>query len=234
MSHSVTQSISRLIAVTKSRHPRRGSHPRTLVVESLELRTLLSGTIYTVDSITDTGAGAGNTGDLLYCVTQANSDPNADGTEIEFEASVFNASDPQMITLSSTLVLSDKSGPEVIQGPGASIVTISGGNAVGVFQVAGSVTATLGGMTITGGAASEGAGVSNQGNLTITGSTISSNSGGLGGGISSSGMLTISASTISGNTGQTGGGIVCSGKTLIEDNTVISGNKGGNQGGRHP
>ncbi len=200
MARSVTQSVSRRIAVTKSRHRRRRSHPRTLVVESLELRTLLSGTIYTVDSMTDTGAGAGTTGDLLYCVTQANSDPNPDGTEIEFDSSVFNASDPEMITLSSTLVLSDTSGPEIIQGPGASIVAISGGNAVGVFQVAGGVTATLGGMTITDGAASDGAGVSNQGNLTITGSTISSNSGGSGGGISSSGMLTISASTISDNT----------------------------------
>ena len=82
-----------MIAGTKSCHRRRGSNPRTLVVESLELRTLLSSTVYTVDSITDTGAGTGTTGDLLYCVTQANFDPNPDGTEIEFEASDFNASD---------------------------------------------------------------------------------------------------------------------------------------------
>ena len=179
MSRNLTQSVSRLIAGAKSRHRRRGSGPRSLTIEVLESRTLLTSTVYTVDASTDAGTGTGNTGDLLYCVTQANSDPNPDGTEIEFEASVFNASDPQTITLSSTLVLSDTSGPEVIQGPGASIGTISGGNAVGVFQVAGGVTATLGGMTITGGAASDGAGVSNQGNLTITGSTISSNSGGL-------------------------------------------------------
>jgi hypothetical protein len=42
---------------------------------------------------------------------------------------------PQTITLTGTLELSEIAGPEVIDGPGASVVTISGGNAARVFQV---------------------------------------------------------------------------------------------------
>ncbi len=40
--------------------------------------------IYTVSALTDTGAGSGTTGDLLYCIEQANAAANSDGSLIQF------------------------------------------------------------------------------------------------------------------------------------------------------
>ncbi len=94
---------------------------RLWALESLEPRVLLAATIYTVNATTDTGAGSGTTGDLLFCITQANNDPNTDGSEIQFDPTVFGT--PQTITLSSTLTLAETAGPEVIDGPGESLVT---------------------------------------------------------------------------------------------------------------
>ena len=48
-------------------------------------------------------------------------------------------------------MLSETAGPEVIDGPGAGLVTVSGGDSVGVFEVESGVTATLSGLTISGG-----------------------------------------------------------------------------------
>ena len=79
----------------RSRPSSRGvcsAHRRRIsVLETLEARTLLSGspTAYTVDLTTDTGTGSNNTGDLLYCITQANANPNTAGSEIEFDPTVF-------------------------------------------------------------------------------------------------------------------------------------------------
>ena len=129
------------------------------IFDVLELRRLLSATVYTVELTTDTGQStSANMGDLLYCLTQANADPNPDGTEIEFDPSVFSAATPQTITLTNTLILRNTAGPMSIEGPGAAAVTISGGNAVGVFAVAKSVTASIDGVTVTEGIAVEGGG----------------------------------------------------------------------------
>jgi len=125
----------------------------------LEDRVLLSGpTAYTVNLTTDSGTGSGNTGDLRYVINQANVDPNPSGSVITFSPTVFAT--PQTITLSPTLGaldLSEAAGPEVIQGPGPSLVTISGGQADGLFHVdsaaetATGTTATLSGLTIAAG-----------------------------------------------------------------------------------
>src|SRR5262249_30560137 len=97
-----------------------------------------SPTVYTVNAITDTGAGSGTTGDLRYCITQADANPNTFGSVIQFDPTVFGTA--QTITLSSTLILSETAGPEVIDGPGAKLVTVSGNNSVGVFSVSSGVT----------------------------------------------------------------------------------------------
>jgi hypothetical protein len=70
-------------------------------VDALEHRVLLSGTptVYTVDALSDTGAGLGTTGDLLYAVRQADADTtNPDGSVIQFAPLLFNV--PRTITLS--------------------------------------------------------------------------------------------------------------------------------------
>jgi len=214
---------------------------RLWALEGLEDRVLLSGnpTIYTVDLTSDTGAGSGSSGDLLYCITQANNQgepgcapANSAGSEIEFAPAVFGAT----ITLTSTLGLSESDGPEVIDGPGASLVTISGNSAVGVFQVNGGVTGTLSGLTISGGSATYGGGIYNEGgNLTVIDSTFTGN---IGSGIyNEGGNLTVNNSTFSQNlpahdlaTDQTpcaGGGIYNEGGTLAVNNSTFDSNTGG-------
>ena len=143
-------------------------------MEGLEARVLLAATVYTVNAITDTGAGSGTTGDLLYCIDQANANPNTDGSVIQFDPTVFGT--PQTITLSSTLTLSETAGPEAIDGPGASLVTISGNNTVEVFSVSSGVTATLTGLTITDGRATQGGGLSiDGGKVSLTNVNVISN-----------------------------------------------------------
>ena len=58
-------------------------------------------------------------------------------------------------------------------------MTVSGGGAVEVFDIAKNVTATISGLTITGGSTSgNGGGLYNDGTLTLTGCTVSGNSAG--------------------------------------------------------
>ena len=90
------------------------------VLEGLEARILLSGspTIYTVDLTSDNGTGSGTTGDLLYCISQANANTSTAGSEIQFDPTVFNSAAPKTITLANALVLDETAGREVIDGPG--------------------------------------------------------------------------------------------------------------------
>ena len=182
------------------------------VLEGLEHRTLLSGspTIYTVDLKTDTGTGSDNTGDLLYCITQANANTNTAGSEIEFDPTVFQVATQQSITLSATLDLWETAGPEVLDGPGASDLKITGNDTVQVFTVSSDTTASLSGLTIWGGLTNEdGGGINNQGVLAVNSCTINSNvsSGSAGGGIANDGTLTITNSTFLDNSAGFGGGI---------------------------
>ena len=114
-------------------------------------------TVYMVNLTSDTGASSGTdsvggtaypSGDLLWAITQANANTNPAGSVIEFDPTVFNSSSRQTIALTSTLELSEAPGPEVIQGPGANVVTISGNHAVVVFSVGSATTATITGLTI--------------------------------------------------------------------------------------
>ena len=83
-------------------------------------------------------------------------------------SSLFNT--PQTITLTGGLLeLSNTSGTEAIAGPGANLLTVSGGGTQGVFQVDTGVTASLADLTIADGVAANGGGVFSMGNLTVTG-----------------------------------------------------------------
>ncbi len=182
-------------------------------------------TIYTVNSTGNSTTGTGTSGTLPYVIALANANTSPDGSKIEFDPSVFSASSPQTIVLGATLVLSETDGPEVINGPGAAVVSISGGNAVGVFQVANGVTASLTGLTITGGSISgSGGGIYNQGDLSLTGCTISGNSAGKGGGgIDNIGTATLNGCTISGNSASSGSGIADDGSLTLGSNVSVSG-----------
>ena len=228
MSRTLSRPFSALLSAPKSRHARQASSPRRRhrlwALEGLEDRVLLAATLYTVDAITDTGAGSGTTGDLLYCIDQANANSNTDGSLIEFDPTVFGT--PQTITLSSTLTLSETAGPEVISGPGENLLTVSGNNSVGVFAISGGVTATITGQTISNGSATYGGGIDNAGTLSVTSSTIADNSAGSGGGIDNAGTLTVSSSTIADNAAVGSGTVTLDVSAYIDgrDELIIQGN----------
>jgi len=199
-------------------------------------------TVYTVNLTSDTGASSGTdattgtpSGDLLWAITQANANSNPTGSVIVFDPTVFNPAAPQTITLTSTLDLSEQPWPEVIQGPGANALTISGNNAVQVLHAEAGTTATVSGLTLTGGNGArdgqfnQGGGIENDGTLTVTGCTITKNTvnDGWGGGIineSYNGFLMVSDSIISDNsaTGGDGGGIANFGVATITNSTITN------------
>jgi len=191
---------------------------RLCVLEGLEERVLLSGnpTVYTV---TDTSDNVTDTGSLRYAISQANANTNTAGSEITF-SSLFNM--PQTISLGSTLALTETAGPEMIEGPGASNLTISGNNKVGVFNLAEGVTATLSGVTISGGMNNQAGGaIDNDGTLTVTNSTfINNTSGADGGAVANDGTLAVTDCTIEKNTAPFSGGIDNDGMLTVTGSTI--------------
>ena len=79
-----TRSWIRNLFATRNRGPvRKPPYRRRLMLEALEDRMVLS--TFTVNSTGDSGTGSGTTGDLRYCITQANA---AGGTNtIDFSVS---------------------------------------------------------------------------------------------------------------------------------------------------
>ncbi len=196
---------------------RRSSRPR---LEVLEDRALLS-TVVVADKSDDPN----DTGSLRYAVTNAPS-----GSIIAFASNV-----------TGTITLNPNNGPLPIltnldiEGPGAGSLTISGDNAIEVFDVSPGVTATIAGLTIADGKSdSNGGGIDNAGTLTVTNCTLSGNSAPQGGGILSEpgGTLTVTNSTLSGNSADYfGGGILNYEGTLTLTNSTLSGNSAGEGGG---
>jgi hypothetical protein len=191
-------------------------------------------------SPTDLGEGDGLSGDLRYCITQANAAPGDD--TIAFAVTG---------TINLTGALPSLSSNIDLQGPGADQLTVrrNTGGAYGIFTVPAGVTVSISGLSITNGLNS---GIYNGGTLTLNSSTVSGNyapyfrGGGIwnelgatltlnnatvtgnvadedteGGGIYNGG--TLNSSTISGNEGYFGGGIYNRG-TLTLNNSTVSGN----------
>ncbi len=208
---------------------RRSSRPR---VEVLEDRTLLSTDIVT--NTNDSGPGS-----LRDTISSASA-----GDTIAFASGVTGT-----ITLTSDWL--DITQNLDFEGPGAGVLTISGGDTdlLEAFRVEKGVTATITGLSIAdssfGGMTNYGTlaitnstisgnsldgGIFNEGTLTVTDCTISGNSSGYGGGIRNDGTLTLTDSTLSGNTASYGGGIFNNGAMTLK-NCTISGNAAGVGGG---
>jgi hypothetical protein len=97
----------------------------------------------TVDALTDTGAGSGgNLGDLRYCLNHL--DTGTDLTDNIIQFSVHGT-----ITLTSTLPTINN-GVE-IEGPGASLLTISGNNLYNVMVTGADTSILVSGLTIANG-----------------------------------------------------------------------------------
>lgn len=224
-----------------------------LWLEVLESRTLLS--VYTVDRLTDLGEGAGLSGDLRYCITQATSGEDV----ITFGVTG---------TLGLTRPLPDLTHDLTIEGPGAIALTVHrvGAGQFRIFTIAASATVAISDLTIADGAprfGSDGGGVLNQGgNVTLanlifynnaaaqgrggalfvdggttvlTASTLDENYAlnGQGGGIYvADGLVTVDSSTLLGNNAETGGGLfVAGGDVTVVNSTFVENLARGGDGG---
>jgi hypothetical protein len=209
--------------------PRRTFRPR---LEALEDRTCLS--TLTVLNPRENGPGS-----LRATIAAARS-----GDQIVFSPALNG----QTITLTSGELLLNKN--LTITGPGAGLLTISGNQASRVFEVAGSATDFISGLTITSGRATPaGGGILNAGTLTLSNATVSGNlvhgGGGdldFGGGIYNSGTLTVQSSTVTGNEARgvlpgefgfesgAGGGIYNRGALTVTNSTVSANTASGGGG----
>jgi hypothetical protein len=130
------------------------------------------------------------------------------------------------ITVTSTKIISADTTID-----GGSVITISGGNAVGVFSVNAFVMLTVQNVTVADGFASSlgGGAIFNNGTVAVTNGTFSGNrsgSSGNGGAIlNNNGTLTVTNSTFSGNSATGGGAILNNNNgTLTVTNSTFSGN----------
>ncbi len=172
----------------------------------------LAASVPCVTNLNDSG-----TGSLRDCITS--------GGTITFASSLNGGT----ITLGSTLNISASM---TISGPGANLLTVSGGNLVQVFNIS-SGTVTISGLTIAHGFNGNGGGIyNNSGTLTVNSSTFSSNAATTyGGGIFNLGTLTVSNSTFSGNTSGNGGGINNMATLTVSNSTFFGNTAIGNGGG---
>jgi hypothetical protein len=129
--------------------------------------------VFTVTSTADSApASSPAVGTLRWAVQQA--DASATGATINFTLST-----PATITLAQGPIdLGNDGGAVTIDGPGASLLTISGGGASQVITLdevpqGGAQTASISGLTISGGVTTgEGSGVFSRGDMTLTNVTI--------------------------------------------------------------
>lgn len=209
----------------------------------LLLTVVANGATYVVNKTTDTNDGICD-GDcsLREAVVAANATPDND--LIEFSA-LFQTQ--QTITLSGTEIVLGTGGSLAINGPGASLLTISGNNASRIISTSPNTVASITGIRFTGGT---GAGAVNTGrggaiynaggNLTLTNVVVTGNTAGNGGGINNaaSGSPTVNATltlvncVISNNTSSSSGGGLqnFSTSTVHMRNTTVSGNTSNSTG----
>lgn len=183
---------------------------------------------FEVTNLDDSGVGS-----LRQAIIDANGAAGAD--VITFQAGLTGT-----ITLTTgQLSISDSVD---IQGPGQTVITISGNDASRVFYLyanAATIDVSISGLTVTHGAASIGAGVVNfDERLTLDHVTITDNhASGDGGGLWADGfnqVLTVQETTISGNTsGDDGGGVYIedTGGLTLFDRAAITGNTATGAGG---
>ena len=144
---------------------------------------------------------------LREAITQANNTPGNDGIS-------FNLTGSNTITLASavlpTIAKASSAGSVIINGLGASALTISGNSGdFNFFNIA-----TGGNLFISG--------------VTVSGAVFTSGNGGA---FNNLGSLAISASTITGNSALNGGAIINQGTSLIVKNSIISNNTTAGYGG---
>ena len=190
---------------SKKRYSQFGRRPQ---LEALEARQLLALTVNTLDDIQD-----GSVLDGSISLRDALAFAGAYGGQVDFQPSLAGGT----IRLNSTL---DVSSAVVIVGLGADKLTISGGGAVRVFNVANGasqIAVGISGVTIADGYCADYSGDGNGGggiysteDLTLDSVVFTNNQGGpRGGGLSQKGgSLNVVNSTFSNNKARYGGGAI--------------------------
>ncbi len=113
-----------------------------------------------------------------------------------------------IIALSSEIVIGDATGGVTLDAASLPAgITISGGGATRIFNVAGGSSLTLNALTLTAGNASSGGAVSNAGTLMLARCTLAKNAATTGGAIFNAGALTLTQCTLAENSATTGGAI---------------------------
>lgn len=181
---------------------------------------------FTVLNVNDSGAGS-----LRQAILDANSAAGPD--TIIFQATALGT-----ISLATPLpVVND--GLEIL-GPGAAALTVSGSNAVRVFEIDAGASARIVGLTVADGRGGDGGGILNNGALEVSDAMLTRNSAEGsedGGGIFNAGTLTLANSTLSNNSasGGRGGGVQNTGRAVLikstfVNNTAFQGGGASNQG----
>ena len=129
-----------------SRRVRRPPGPRFLRLESLESRTLLSASTFMVNNLHDHGSGS-----LRAAIVGANAHG---GTDV-----IYFANNLQGTIKLTSGALGIAAENLTIEGPGENQLTVSGDKASRVFDIGGSASVSIAGLTITEGRANAGGGI---------------------------------------------------------------------------
>jgi hypothetical protein len=215
---------------------RRGPAPKYRpCVEGLETRQLLS--TFTVVLATDSGGPGGQmvtptSGDLRYCIAQADATHAATSDIITFDPTLFATA--QTITLNSgtgSLVLSD-SNPLTIQGPAGRTATVSGGDAVEVLDIQ-SGTVKISNVAFShGNTSGKGGGIFNSGTLSLTNCLFDHDTASVdGGGLYNTASAKLVGCTLSHDAAVDGGGILALGIITLSNCNLSNDSASGVGGG---
>ncbi|NJN66078.1 MAG: hypothetical protein HC884_04865, partial [Chloroflexaceae bacterium] len=155
---------------------------------------------------------------------------------------VLNASSGDTILFCTTGVIRLTSGQITINkdltidGPGSSLIAISGNNASRIFSINGGVTATIDDVTIQEGRVvdSNGGGILNMGTLYLNATVVQNNratGSGMGGGLYNAGTMVVNRNQFLNNASESFGGGIQNGGTMTIMDTTVSGNAADSYGG---
>jgi hypothetical protein len=239
--------LRRFISSTRRDSQTKPNRLRSARMNLMSLEERAVPATYMVSLLGDAGMMDGSdttglSGDIRYCIDQANLNPGAD--TIVFSPTTFSS--PSTITLSGPLAMTDSTTIDGASVGGKNNIAISGGGTVRVFSLAGANLAEFKNISIIDGNSTIGASGGGGGaiHLLATASSVTFDNclvanhknTSTGGAISLlsgyTGLVTINNSTFSGNTGTRGGAIYfwTSGALSVSGST-FSGNKATGTGG---